>query len=333
MMARTPSLTRVAPPARGAQPASTAKPVPALPADARAAVLAWFDDRGRALAFRGTRDPYAILVSEVMAQQTQISRVVEAWGRFLERFPTVETLAAASPADVVRAWQGMGYDRRALNLRRAARAIVDDHGGQVPRDIRALESLPGVGPYTARAVASIAFGARVGAVDTNVRRVLGRALVGGAAGATSPARVQVLADASVDPMRSGDWTHAVMDVGATLCRPRAPRCAACPLHAWCAYAAESERDPDPATERRSRVGAAQRPSRAPAIPFHATTRWLRGRIVDRLRGAAGSDWSTVDAPIGDHDAAAVRSALGALVRDGLVELDPADPDRARLALD
>ncbi len=332
-MARTPSAAPVAQPARSAQPTTTTAPFSALPADARAAVLAWFDDRGRVLAFRGSRDPYAILVSEVMAQQTRVSRVVEAWGRFLERFPTVESLADASPADVVRAWQGMGYDRRALNLRRAARAIVDDHGGQVPRTIPALESLPGVGPYTARAVASIAFGARVGAVDTNVRRVLGRALVGRAAGGTTPARLQALADASVDLGRPGDWTHAVMDVGATICRPRAPHCAACPLRAWCAYAGESERDRIPDIERRRRVGAAQLPSRAPAIPFHATNRWLRGRIVDRLRGAAGSDWSTVDAPIGDHDSAAVRSALGALAHDGLVELDPADPGRARLALD
>jgi A/G-specific adenine glycosylase len=156
----------------------------ALPADARAAVLAWYDAGGRALAFRSSRDPYAILVSEVMAQQTQVSRVVEVWPRFLARFPTVDALAASTPADVVRAWQGMGYDRRALNLRLAAQVIRDEHGGRVPEDIEALDRLPGVGPYTARAVAAIAFGRRVGAVDTNVRRVLTRSL----AGARAPSR-------------------------------------------------------------------------------------------------------------------------------------------------
>ncbi|HET7703662.1 MAG TPA: A/G-specific adenine glycosylase [Candidatus Limnocylindrales bacterium] len=303
--------------------------VPPFPPEARAAVLAWYDDRGRALAFRATRDPYAILVSEVMAQQTQISRVVEAWGRFLERFPTVAALAAATPADVLRAWQGMGYDRRALHLRRAAQAIVTEHGGQVPRDLAALERLPGVGPYTARAVASIAYGERVGAVDTNVRRVLGRVVAGGAATAVTRRELQALADDAVDPDRPGDWTHAVMDVGATVCRPRAPRCEACPLVAWCRFADErptaeaaSEASAPPPTERATRP--------APA-PFPATTRWLRGRIVDRLRAATGAEWTSIEVPIGEHDAAAIGRSLAALARDGVVELDPVDELRARLA--
>ena len=319
--------------ARSAQRAASIEPAQGLPPEARAAVLAWFDERGRALAFRGTRDPYAILVSEVMAQQTQISRVVEAWGRFLDRFPAVTDLADATPADVLRAWQGMGYDRRALNLRRAARAIVEEHGGRVPSDVVDLERLPGIGPYTARAVASIAFGARVGAVDTNVRRVLGRAVAGRAAGALRAGELQVIADASVDPDRPGDWTHAVMDVGATLCRPRAPRCDACPLSAWCRFAAESVAGDDTGAASTRAAIAPARPSRAPAIPFPATTRWLRGRIVDRLRTATGTSWSTVEAPIGDHGTVAIRAALAALARDGVVELDATDPDRARLATD
>jgi A/G-specific adenine glycosylase len=315
-----------------------AKPTPAvspdaLPPEARAAVLTWFGERGRALSFRATRDPYEILVSEVMAQQTQISRVVEAWSRFLERFPTVRALADATPADVVRAWQGMGYDRRALNLRRAARAIVDEHGGAVPSDIDALERLPGIGPYTARAVASIAFGAPVGAVDTNVRRVLGRALAGLDAGAVPPDRLQTMADASVDPDRPGDWTHAVMDIGATLCRPSVPACDACPLRPWCRFASEAAQTAasGPAFDRAHRRPPDPSLASPARAPFATTTRWLRGRIVDRLRAASGADWSKVGAPIGDHDRAAVRAALGALARDGLIELDPTDPDRARLA--
>jgi len=351
-MARTPAEPRGAQPARSAQPAPSNDRPQALPTEARAAVLAWFDERGRALAFRGTRDPYAILVSEVMAQQTQISRVVEAWARFLDRFPTVTDLADATPADVLRAWQGMGYDRRALNLRRTARAIVDEYGGRVPSDVADLERLPGIGPYTARAVASIAFGARVGAVDTNVRRVLGRTVAGLGAAALPARELQVMADASVDPDRPGDWTHALMDVGATLCRPRAPRCGACPLPGWCRFAAQSAGGDDTAAASiRAAIGPARpsraaprpsrppgrpsrplanAPSRAPAIPFPATTRWLRGRIVDRLRAATGTSWSTVDAPIGDHGTTAIRAALAALARDGVVELDPTDPDRARL---
>src|SRR5438552_5028438 len=304
-------------------------PLAALPPKARAAVLAWFDQHGRALPFRATRDPYAILVSEVMAQQTQISRVAGAWGRFLARFPTVADLAEATPAEVLRAWQGMGYDRRALNLRRAARAIVTKHDGRVPSDVTELERLPGIGPYTARAVASIAFGACVGAVDTNVRRVLGRAIEGSAADTGPTGRLQTVADASVDRERPGDWTHALMDVGATLCRPRIPHCDACPLRAWCRFAAEPGTAAS-SDERHAESG--QRASSRPAIAFADTSRWLRGRIVDRLRDADGSAWTVVDAPIGSHHAVAVRSALVDLARDGVVELDITNPDRARLPI-
>jgi A/G-specific adenine glycosylase len=300
----------------------------ALPADARAAVLTWFDTRGRALAFRATRDPYAILVSEVMAQQTQISRVVEAWSRFLERFPTVAALASASPADVMRAWRGMGYDRRALNLHRAARVIVAEHDGEVPRDLDALERLPGIGPYTARAVASIAFGAAVGAVDTNVRRVLGRAL-GGADG-LAPAALQAAADASVDSDRPEAWTHAVMDIGATVCRPVRPLCDDCPLRTWCRYPSAQSANAAKGKRRIARGRTRARPEGdAPAFP--ATTRWLRGRIVDRLRDADGPSWTLVSAPIGEHDGPAIERALAALARDGIVEREPGDGRRVRLA--
>jgi len=290
----------------------------ALPADARAALLAWYDAGGRSLAFRRSRDPYAILVSEVMAQQTQISRVIPAWEAFLGRFPTVAALAAASPADVIRAWRGMGYNRRALNLQRAAIAIVRDHRGRVPADVAALERLPGIGPYTARAVAAIAFGRPVGAVDTNVRRVLSRVLAIGDDAAIS-VRIQAAADGRTGGEFGPVSAHALMDLGATICRPRGPRCEACPIAAWCASAGRS---PEPT--RRVRPNPAQ-------IRFTATSRWLRGRILDQLRSAEPGGWTRLGGPIGIHDDASVSRALIGLEKDGLVELHPARDGRARLA--
>ena len=297
---------------------------PSLPPEAAAAVLAWYDGNGRPLAFRASRDPYAILVSEVMAQQTQVGRVVDAWSRFIARFPTVDALAAATPADVLREWQGMGYDRRALHLRRAAIAMRDEHGGRVPDDLDALERLPGVGPYTARAVLAIAFGRAVGAVDTNVRRVLTRAVLGDAA-VGSPRFTQAVADASVDPSRPGDWTHAVMDLGATVCRPEHPSCDRCPLEGWCAFRASAGRrlagSVGARRSRRSAAGSRQR--------FETTSRWLRGRILDRLRTSVDGAWTEVPDEMGVHRAEAVRTALAALAREGLIEVRAAPAALAR----
>jgi A/G-specific adenine glycosylase len=169
------------------------------------ALLAWFREHGRDLPWRRTRDPYLILVSEVMLQQTQVARVVPRYLAFLERWPTVDALAAAAPADVIREWQGLGYNRRALNLYRASRRIAD---GGWPDD---LTELPGVGRYTADAVARFAFDEPFLPLDTNVRRVLER--TGGEFGPAS--------------------AHALMDLGATICLARIPRCHACPLAEQC----------------------------------------------------------------------------------------------------
>ena len=210
-----------------------------VPAAARDAILAWYDATRRDLAFRSTADPYAVLVAELMAQQTQAARAAEAWTGWMARWPTVQALADAPIADVLRAWAGLGYNRRALSLHRTAQAIVADHEGAVPSGIEDLEALPGVGPYTARAIAATAFRVPVGAVDTNVRRVLGRVAAGGPE-AFTPAEMQTLADAVVPLDRPDAWTHALMDIGARLCRPARPRCADCPVVAWCRYA-EGER--------------------------------------------------------------------------------------------
>lgn len=299
----------------------------------RRAILRWYEEHGRSLAFRRTSDPYAVLVSETMAQQTQAARAADRWERFMSRFPTVDALAAASPAEVLREWQGLGYDRRGLNLGRAAGVIVTRFGGRVPADVADLETLPGVGPYTARAVAAIAFGVPVGAVDTNVRRVLGRiegldaGTVGGRGGSSNGRSMQALADEAVPSDRPADWTHALMDLGATVCRPRTPDCAACPAAPWCHDLAS-----------RTAIGgavpvAAAAPTRGrrPEPRFATTNRWLRGRIMDRLRAVPDADWVVVDGPIGDHDATAVERAVAALESDGLVETAPGGRARLRLA--
>jgi A/G-specific adenine glycosylase len=296
-----------------------------MPADAiqrpvRDEILAWYDATGRVLPFRDSTDPYAILVSEVMAQQTQISRVGVAWRAWLEKFPTLPSLAAASPADVLRQWAGLGYNRRAIQLHRAARVMVAEHGGRVPDSVEALQALPGIGPYTARAVAAIAFGTAVGAVDTNVRRVIGRVVAGDVG--LPATRLQEIADSAVPAERPAAWTHALMDVGAAFCRPRNPVCGACPAVRWCRYA----RTPRHTRARpRKRADARAKPGQ----PFTATTRWLRGRIVERLVVEDG--WTALRGPIGEHSAEAVTRALTALRRDGIVELHPADGTLARLA--
>jgi A/G-specific adenine glycosylase len=292
-------------------------------------ILAWYDATGRQLAFRSTRDPYAVLVSELMAQQTQAARAAEAWTAWMARFPAVEALADAPVADVVRAWAGLGYNRRAVYLQRAARVIVERHGGRVPAGIEELEALPGVGPYTARAVAAIAFGVPIGAVDTNVRRVLGRIVAGGPE-AMSAAALQTFADSVVPLDRAGDWTHALMDVGARLCAPRRPRCADCPALSWCRYAAGDRPAAAPRAAGGPRRGAADGP-RTPEPAFPTTSRWLRGRIVARARDAADGAWTRYDTPIGSHSAHAVREAVTALGTEGLLEVrETSEGPEARL---
>jgi A/G-specific adenine glycosylase len=298
----------------------------ATPSALQDAALDWYAANGRDLAFRRSSDPWAVLVSEVMAQQTQASRAADAWSRFIQRFPTPAALAAASTAEVIRAWRGLGYNRRAVALRTAAVRMVEAHGGAVPDTLEALEALPGIGPYTARAVLAIAFGRPVAALDTNIRRVLDRAL----GQLPTPARLaQSTADSLVPPERAAAWTHALMDIGATFCRKRDPRCALCPLASHCAFAAT----------RRQETGAggpspASSPGRSPtrrARRFALTSRWLRGRILDRLRDAPPTRWTTFEGPLGEHDLDAIDRALDAMGREGLLERDRRDPRRARLA--
>ena len=213
----------------------------------RAALLDWYDREGRDLPWRSTSDPYAILVSEIMAQQTRVETVVPYYHRWLERFPTVEALARAPEDDVLKAWEGLGYYSRARNLHRAAKMVREVNDGRLPDTVAGLRTLPGVGPYTAGAVASIAFSRASPAVDGNVRRVHARLVDRPTASATE---VERWAADVVDPSRPGDFNQALMELGATACTPRRPSCETCPVSTWCGALREGTVELRPAPRRR-----------------------------------------------------------------------------------
>lgn len=216
-------------------------------------LLRWFRERQRDLPFRRTRDPYAILVAEVLLQRTRVKAGLPYYERFLAAFPTVRDLAAAPEADVLRVWEGLGFYGRARNLHRAAKAIAEGHGGRVPRDMDALRALPGVGDYTAGAVASIAFGARVPAVDGNAARVLARLyrVEADVTGGEGRRRIRALAASLVHASDPGAWNQALMELGSTVCTPRAPRCPTCPVSGACASFATGSQEEIPWRPRRS----------------------------------------------------------------------------------
>jgi A/G-specific adenine glycosylase len=295
----------------------TGRPRAGAPDELRRALLGWYEPRRSAYPWRGSRDPYAVLVSEVMLQQTQAARVVPAFERFMARFPSVATLASAERSAVIRAWDGLGYNRRAVFLWRAARVVVEQHWGVVPADVDALQRLPGVGRYTASAVASLAYDAPVPAVDTNVRRVVSRALAG--SDGLVDDEVWPLAMGWLDGSRAADWNQAVMDLGRSLCRAR-PRCAECPLRPSCRYA-------------RSRAAVPPSPRRASA--FAGTMRQVRGDVVSVLRRRATASIAALASQTG-HPPDRVATAVAALVRDGILQAGPealagAPRGRARLA--
>ncbi|MGZ8579913.1 MAG: A/G-specific adenine glycosylase [Actinomycetota bacterium] len=282
---------------------------------AREALLAWYRPRRRAypwrlLARRGARfpDPYAVLVSEVMLQQTQAARVESTFEVFMRRFPDVRSLAEASPADVLRTWGRLGYPRRAVSLHRAAAAIVRLHGGDVPRDPLILRTLPGVGDYTAAAVASLAFGVPVAAIDTNVRRVWARVDHGAEPDEVAARDLGGAAADWLDARRPADWNQALMDLGRDVCRPT-PRCDVCPLRPWCAFAA-SGRSGRSSTRRQPRFEGSLRQVRGAAL---AALRDRSPRTIAGLSRATGAPRDRlVDAVRGLHRDGVVVASVGAL---------------------
>jgi len=201
----------------------------------RRRLLEWFYQNKRDLPWRGETDPYRIWISEVMLQQTQVATVIPYYHRFLQRFPTVAALAAAPLKEVLKAWEGLGYYARARNLHKAAGEIIENWGGRFPKNYADLRQLPGFGDYTAGAVASIAFGRAVPAVDSNARRVLARlfAVEEDVTRGQAARRLKEIAAALVDPHTPGDWTEALIELGATVCVPKSPKCLLCPLREFC----------------------------------------------------------------------------------------------------
>ena len=274
------------------------------------ALLEWSERTRRDLPWRRTRDPWAVLVSELMLQQTQVARVVPKYEAFLDRFPTPAACAAASPAEVVRLWAGLGYNRRALHLHRAAQACVERHGGALPDGLDELLALPGIGPYTARAVLAFAGSADVGVLDTNAARVTAR-LAGRRLGA---AEAQSAADGAVPSGTGWAWNQAILDLGATVCTKRVVRCEVCPLAADCGWHVAGHPDPDPAE---GSAGTSGRQS-----VFEGSDRQGRGRLVDALRRGAVARAALAETMGWPDDPARAERVAATLVVDGLAEVTP-----------
>ncbi|WP_245966668.1 A/G-specific adenine glycosylase [Sphaerisporangium album] len=272
-----------------------------------AAILDWYADSARDLPWRRPEaTPWGILVSEIMLQQTPVARVLPIWTEWMERWPTPADLAAEPPGEAVRHWGRLGYPRRALNLHACARAITTGHDGRVPSTYDELRALPGIGDYTAAAVASFAYGRSHAVLDTNVRRVLARAVRGEEYPPTATtAAERKLAESLIPPLDAPRWAVAVMELGALVCTARTPRCADCPVAAICAWRLAG-RPPYEGPERRGQT-------------YAGTDRQCRGRLLAVLRDAHGSVAKADLDAAWTIDPVQRERALDGLVADGLAE--------------
>ncbi|HEU0114892.1 MAG TPA: A/G-specific adenine glycosylase [Thermomicrobiales bacterium] len=286
-------------------------------------MLRWYAANARDLPWRRTRDPYRVLVSEVMLQQTQVDRVVPYYDAFLARFPTVAVLAAAPTSEVIKQWAGLGYNRRAVNLQRTARAVVERHGGVFPQSVDELRQLPGIGPYTAGAIACFAFEQDAPFIDTNMRRVLHRWFFGADLPQPQANDRQLLAVAAavLPPGEGWAWNQALIEFGALQCSARKPACVVCPLQAECAAfpAIQGIIQTLPPGVRRKQEA-----------PFDGSRRFFRGRVVAALREldpterAAGVSLAElgprVKPSFAEDDVAWLHGLVRDLARDGLAAI-------------
>jgi A/G-specific adenine glycosylase len=269
-------------------------PKPLLNAAFATALLDWYDREATMMAWRGGRDPYRIWLSEVMLQQTRVATVESYYTRFLERFPAVEALAAASIDEVLKAWEGLGYYARARAMHRVARLIVDEYEGRFPDSAETLQRLPGIGRYTAAAIASIAFGEPVAVLDGNVVRVLARLidLPDEVGQPRVTERLWGLASALLAPARPGDYNQALMDLGRTVCAPRRPDCPRCPVREFCLAAARGTTEQRPVKKRREPLPLVRA---AAAVIWDAAGRVL---LVQRpAEGLLGGLWALPGGPL------------------------------------
>lgn len=293
-------------------------------------LLQWYADEKRDLPWRATRDPYAILVSEMMLQQTQVDRVLPKYYQFLAAFPTLADLANASTADVISVWVPLGYNTRAVRLQSIARQVLAEHDGRIPDTIEELLTLKGIGRYTAGAIACFAYHKQVAPVDTNIRRVLHRIFLGldSPEPKISDAQMLTLAERVLPPDEAYNWNQALMDLGATICTSNTPRCTQCPVQAACAaYAEMSQHSLFPSgTVLRQLRKVAEKKTGYQSQPFTSTNRYFRGRIVDLLRSLPPDQripltelGPEIKPEFGDNDLPWLQTIVQGLAKDGLVD--------------
>lgn len=289
----------------------TGQAEPAGPVD----LIAWFADNGRDLPWRHSRDPWAITVAELMLQQTQVARVIDRWVQFLDRFPTVTACAQSPVAEVIDEWAGLGYNRRAVNLHRMATSITNDHDGRFPTELPELLALPGIGPYTARAIRAFAHELPAAVLDTNVARILAR-VEGRTLGRAEAQRLADLwAENASGTGPSGDdpwtWNQAMLDVGAGHCRARNPVCETCPFKSSCRWMLAGRPDPDPAVGSAAVSGRQSR--------FEGSDRQGRGRLIEALRKGTVAEKDLAEVMGWPEDEPRARKVSATVVADGLAE--------------
>src|SRR5437763_1909247 len=303
---------------------------PELVAHVHCSLLRWYSTEQRDLPWRATNDPYAILVSEIMLQQTQVERVLPTYQQFLTAFPTLADLAQASTADVISVWAPLGYNRRAVNLQAIARQVVAEYHGRIPDSIDELIKLKGIGRYTAGAIACFAYHKQVATVDTNIRRVLHRVFL--RLELPEPrlndATMLTLAEQILPGGEAYNWNQAIMDLGATICSSSNPQCNRCPLQETChAYREMGQYSlfPSGTVLRQLRKVAEKKADYQPQ-PFTSTNRYFRGRIIDLLRTIpTGKRVSLADLGIyikptfNQDDLPWIRKLVDGLAKDGLLD--------------